>query len=276
MLDFLRRYQVPISSGALLLLATMLVSANAGGGRRTDPLGRIVLEAIYPFQLAVTGTTVEVARVWNGYLSLVGAREEADGLKERVRTLEGELTRFAEVQEANRRLRRLLKFRRTLDTPVVAARVISWDAAGGHTITLDKGERDGVIKGAAVIVPEGVVGRVFQASAHAARVLLVSDRNSGVDAIVQRTRVHGIVQGRDNGCELKYVKRGSDVEVGDNVVTSGLDNIFPKGVLIGDVVQVARREQGLFQNIAIEPRVAFDRLEEVLVTTGAPSGESVG
>jgi rod shape-determining protein MreC len=133
-----------------------------------------------------------------------------------------------------------------------------------------------VIKGAAVIVPEGVVGRVFQASAHAARVLLVSDRNSGVDAIVQRTRVHGIVQGRDNGCELKYVKRGSDVEVGDNVVTSGLDNIFPKGVLIGDVVQVARREQGLFQNIAIEPRVAFDRLEEVLVTTGAPSGESVG
>jgi len=276
MLDFLRRYQVPISSGVLLLLATMLVSANAGGGRRTDPLSRIVLEAIYPFQLAVTGTTAEVARVWSGYMNLVGAREEADGLKDRVRTLEGELTRFAEVQESNRRLRRLLKFRRTLGTPVVAARVISWDAAGDHTITLDKGERDGVVKGAAVIVPEGVVGRVFRTSAHAARVLLVSDRNSGVDAIVQRSRVRGIVQGRENDCEFKYVKRGADVEIGDKVVTSGLDNVFPKGVLIGDVVQVARREQGLFQSIGIEPRVSFERLEEVLVTTGGPSGESIG
>ena len=275
MLDFLRRYQVPISSGVLLLLASMLVSANAGG-RRADPLSRIVLEAIYPFQLAVSGTTAEVARVWNGYLNLVGAREEADGLKERVRTLEGELTKFAEVQESNRRLRRLLKFRRTLDSPVVAARVISWDASGDRTITLDKGEQDGVVKGAAVIVPEGVVGRVFSASAHAARVLLVSDRNSGVDAIVQRSRVRGIVQGRESDCELKYVKRGADVEIGDTVVTSGLDSIFPKGVLIGEVVQVARRAQGLFQNIAIEPRVAFERLEEVLVTTGAPAGESVG
>ena len=275
MLDFLRRYQVPISSGVLLLLASMLVSANAGG-RRADPLSRIVLEAIYPFQLAVSGTTAEVARVWNGYLNLVGAREEADGLKERVRTLEGELTKFAEVQESNRRLRRLLKFRRTLDSPVVAARVMSWDASGDRTITLDKGEQDGVVKGAAVIVPEGVVGRVFSASAHAARVLLVSDRNSGVDAIVQRSRVRGIVQGRESDCELKYVKRGADVEIGDTVVTSGLDSVFPKGVLIGEVVQVARRAQGLFQNIAIEPRVAFERLEEVLVTTGAPAGESVG
>jgi rod shape-determining protein MreC len=276
MLDFLRRYQVPISSGVLLVLAAMLVSANAGGGQRTDPLSRVVLEAIYPFQLAVTGTAAEVTKVWNGYLNLVGARAEADGLRARVRSLEGDLTRVAEIEAANRRLRRLLRFRRTLETPVVAARVISWDAGGDRTVTLDKGERDGVVKGAAVIVPEGIVGHVFRTSAHSARVLLISDRNSGIDAVVQRSRVRGIVQGREDGCELKYIKRGADVEIGDSVVTSGLDKIFPKGVLIGDVVRVMRRERGLFQSIVVEPRVAFERLEEVLVTTGDPSGESIG
>jgi rod shape-determining protein MreC len=277
MLEFLRRHQVPVSSGVLLLLAAMLISANARGGQRVDPLTRVLLEAIYPFQMAVTAVSSRVGDVWAGYVNLVGTRVEADALRERVRVLEGEVTRLTEVEESHRRLSELLEFRQSVGARVVAARVIGWDAsARDHTVTLDKGEVHGVVKGAAVLVPEGVVGHVFRAGPHAAQVLLISDRNSGVDAIVQRSRVRGIVQGQPGGCELIYVKRGADVEVGDKVVTSGLDGIFPKGVLVGDVVRVKRREQGLFQTIVVEPRVAFRRLEEVLVTTDRPPGESVG
>jgi rod shape-determining protein MreC len=100
-------------------------------------------------------------------------------------------------------------------------------------------------------------------------VLLVSDHNSGVDALVQRTRARGIVQGTvDAGCALKYVKRTEDVQVGDDLVTSGLDGIFPKGLPIGRVVAIDKRGQGLFQSAEVAPRVAFEQLEEVLVTHG--------
>jgi rod shape-determining protein MreC len=134
---------------------------------------------------------------------------------------------------------------------------------------IDRGTQDGIVKGSAVLAPEGIVGQVFLASAHAARVLLVSDHNSGVDAIVQRTRAQGIVQGTvDAGCVLKYVKRTEDVQLGDDVITSGLDGIFPKGLPIGRVVEVDKRGRGLFQHAEVKPSVDFDQLEEVLVTRG--------
>jgi rod shape-determining protein MreC len=271
MFDFLRRYQVPVSSGLLLLLATMLISANARSTGRVDPLARVILSVVYPFQLAVSRVASGFSTVWGSYIDLVGARAEADALRERVRILEGELTGAAEVMSANERLRDLLQFRESVDAPLVAARVIAWDASGwDRTITLDKGTNDGVVEGAAVLVPEGVVGHVFRASGGAARVLLISDRNSGVDVVVQRSRVRGIVQGQQEECELQYVKRGADVSAGDRLVTSGLDGIFPKGVPLGDVTRVRTPKKGLFQAIAVEPLVAFDRLEEVLVQTGPP------
>jgi hypothetical protein len=96
-----------------------------------------------------------------------------------------------------------------------------------------------------------------------------------VDTIVQRTRVRGIAEGGEGACNLKYVKRGADVREGDHVVTSGLDGIFPKGVLLGDVVQVSTPKQGMFQTVVIEPRVVFDQLEEVLVTTSKEPGRQV-
>lgn len=269
MFDFLRRYQVLVSSGTLLLIAAMLISANAGRGERVDPLGRLVLEAVYPLQLAVRQITGAGYNVWHHYVQLVGVRAEGEALRARVALLEGELTRFAEVEAANLRLRRLLEFREGIGERLVAARVIGWDAsARDRTITLDKGKRDGVVRGAAVLVPEGVVGHVFRASRNAARVLLISDRNSGVDTIVQRTRVRGILEGQQGACSLTYVKRGADVREGDHVVTSGLGGIFPKGILLGDVVHVKTPKRGMFQMIVVEPRVVFDQLEEVLVTTG--------
>jgi rod shape-determining protein MreC len=118
----------------------------------------------------------------------------------------------------------------------------------------------------AVLAPQGVVGQIADVSRAAARVVLVTDHNSGVDAIVQRSRARGIVQGgTDGSCYMNYLSRDADVVVGDRVLTSGLDGIFPKGVVIGEVSDVSRRHRGLLQTAAVRPSVALDRLEEVLV-----------
>jgi rod shape-determining protein MreC len=123
-----------------------------------------------------------------------------------------------------------------------------------------------------VLAPEGVVGVISTASPHAAKVLLLTDPNSGVDVLVQRTRVRGIVSGLlERGAVLKYVKRTEDVRVGDPVVASGLDGIFPKGMPIGRVTRVSRKDRGLFLYAEVTPAADAARLEEVLVAppTGA-------
>ena len=233
-----------------------------------------------PLQRVVAAVERTVSGGWQGVSVLWRARSENVALRTRARRLEQELDRLTEVDLENARLRGLLEFRQTLQGDLLTARVIGRDATGlARTITIDRGESDGVARGGAILAPAGVVGQVFLVSPHAARVLLISDHNSGVDALVQRTRARGIVQGTiDAGCALKYVKRTEDVQVGDALVTSGLDGIFPKGMPIGRVTAIDKRGQGLFQSADVAPRVDFDQLEEVLVTRGpvAPSEPAPG
>jgi rod shape-determining protein MreC len=276
-LDFLRRNRVLLTSALCLLLAGGLVVSSSRGRARADGLGRFFLEVMAPLQRATAAVGRTVERSWRGVVETWRARAENAALRARTRELERELDRLAEVELENARLRRLVDFRAALAGELLTARVIGHDATGlARTLLVDRGERDGVVKGAAVLAPEGIVGHVFLASAHAARVLLISDHNSGVDALVQRTRARGIVQGTvDGDCSLKYVKRTEDVQVGDTVVTSGLDGIFPKGLPVGRVVVVDKRGQGLFQYAEVQPRVVFDQLEEVLVTRGAVTSAAV-
>jgi rod shape-determining protein MreC len=237
---------------------------------RSDSLGRFFLELMAPLQRSTAAVGRTVSGVWHGVGDVLRARSENVALRARARLLEQELDRLSEVALENGRLRALLEFRETLQGELLTARVIGRDASGvARTLTIDRGESDGVVRGAAALAPEGVVGQVFLVSRHAARVLLVSDHNSGVDALVQRTRARGIVQGTvDAGCALKYVKRTEDVQIGDTLVTSGLDGVFPKGLPIGRVTAIDKRGQGLFQSADVAPRVDFDQLEEVLVTRG--------
>jgi rod shape-determining protein MreC len=237
---------------------------------RDDRLARFFLEVMAPFQRGTAAVAGTITGSWRGLTELVRARRENATLRLRTRGLEQQLDRLTEVELENARLRKLLEFRETLQGDLLTARVIGWDATGlARTLIVDRGEADGVVKGAAALAPEGIVGHVFLASSHTARVLLVSDHNSGVDALVQRTRARGIVQGTlDAGCALKYVKRTEDVQVGDTLVTSGLDGIFPKGLPIGRVTAIDKRGKGLFQSAEVAPRVDVDSLEEVLVTRG--------
>jgi rod shape-determining protein MreC len=271
MLEFLRRNRVLLASGCFLLVAAALLLRTGAGRLQTDRLGRLLLDGVSPLQRITATAARAVTGVWREAVDLMQARDEVVALRSEVERLAQEETRTAELEGENARLRQLLDFRERLAGDLIAAHVVGRDATGlARTIVIDRGERDGVFKGTAVVVPAGVVGHVFVTSRHAARVLLVNDHNSGVDGMVQRTRASGIVEGTpDGGCGLKFVKRTEDVQTGDEVVTSGLDGIFPKGLPIGRVVAVDKRGQGLFQYAEIAPAVEFDRLEEVLVTRGA-------
>jgi len=270
-LSFLRRNRVLLTSAFCLALAAVLVVQTGRTPARSDRLGGFFLEVMAPLQRSAAAVARAVSGSWHGVGDVVRARGENVALRARVRLLEQELDRLAEVGLENGRLRALLDFRETLQGDLLTARVVGRDASDvSRTLTIDRGESDGVVRGAAVLAPQGVVGQVFLVSRHAARVLLVSDHNSGIDAFVQRTRARGIVQGTvDAGCALKYVKRTEDVQVGDTLVTSGLDGIFPKGMPIGRVTAIDKRGQGLFQSADVAPRVDFDQLEEVLVTRGS-------
>jgi rod shape-determining protein MreC len=272
MFEFLRRNQVLLSSGVFLTLSLVLLSVNRGGTRRFDPLGAVFLEVLRPLQSGIARAGSGAGNLWSRYVNLVGVEKENRELKKRLAQLEAEHHRDAEIELENQRLARLLDFKAEVPSQVVTARVIGKDASGlFESFMLDRGETDDVKPGMAVVCAEGVVGRIAQASPHGSRVLLISDHNSGVDAIVQRTRARGIVEGALNRtCSMKYIKRGEEIEVNDVVVTSGLDGIFPKGVLIGRVSGVTKKDFGLFQVADVVPAVEFSRLEEVLVLTSPP------
>lgn len=270
MLGFLRRNRVLVTSALCLVLGAGLAVRTSRDHTRSDGFGRIFLEVMAPLQVMTSAVRNTIGGSVEGVRDLFQARTDNARLRTALRRATDDLGRLTELELENTRLRGLLDFKETLHGDLITARVIGRDATGlSRTLVIGRGEADGITKGAAVIAPAGIVGQVFQASRHAARVLLITDHNSGVDGLVQRTRARGIVQGTvDAGCGLKYVKRTEDVQVGDVVITSGLDGIFPKGLPIGQVSSVDKRGQGLFQYAEIAPQVDVDQLEEVLVARG--------
>jgi rod shape-determining protein MreC len=194
-------------------------------------------------------------------------KSENEKLRTRIQQLEVEKNRLLEAEATNRRLQQLLEFRSQLASASITASIIANSASTWFkSCLLDRGSVDGVSKGMAVVTPLGVVGQVVAVTPRTAKVLLLTDPNSGVDVFVQRTRARGIVSGSlDNGTIMKYVKRTEDIQEGDRLVTSGLDGVFPKGIVVGAVMKVRKQTLGLFQSIEVVPAVSLARTEEVLI-----------
>ncbi len=260
-----------------LLLGQLLLMA---GSVRRDP-GAILLQtgvarAGQPVVAATRGVGQGVGGFLGSFRNLRGARDENALLRIEVERLRSEVNRYREQAAENERLRRLLGMRETLAPRSVGASIIARTLTGStHMIVVDRGTRAGVKDDLPVVAWGGAVGRVVFAGPDHAKVRLLTDPNSGVSGLVQRSRAEGNVFGRgDAPLEMTYVPKYADVLVGDRVVTSGLEGVFPKGFGIGKVIQVEEPTGSTAKKILIEPEVPFTALEEVLMLTD-PTGSSL-
>jgi rod shape-determining protein MreC len=273
MLAFLRKNQVPLSCCFFLLLSVYILTAAARGQLKNEPLSAVLMFILRPLQIAAQGTVNWFSGLGENYDTLAGFRSENERLRRRIEALEIERQRLLEAQATNDRLKQLLDFRSELSGKAITASIIANNASSWfRSCTLDKGSADGVRKGMAVVTPLGVVGQVVAVTPRTAKVLLLTDPNSGIDVLVQRTRARGIVSGSlENGTILKYVKRSEDIQEGDRLLTSGTDGVFPKGMVVGTIIKVTKQNIGLFQSVEVLPAVQSTRVEDVLVVA-APGG----
>ncbi len=266
-LSRLRRYPIPALILFLLLVALILMSLRVKQQKGTAFLDALALEVCSPFQWASAFVIQTVQRTFEQYFLLVNVQRENEILKQRIAELQKENTLREEALLANERLRKLLGFQEKISTPTIAAEVIGQDSSSWFkSLAINKGEASGVRKGMAVITADGIVGQILKTGRHYATVLLITDYNSAVDSIVQKTRARAIVEGKgENRCQLKYLLRSEEVSVGDIILTSGLSGNFPKGLLIGEVRKVEKKGHSIFQYAELVPSVDLTKLEEVLV-----------
>jgi rod shape-determining protein MreC len=267
-----RKFIIPI---LIFLLALSLISANLHSRENMSFFEAVVVGIASPVQKVLRGIIGGVGDVWRGYFYLVGLRQENETLKKELKQLKLQLSRYREADLANQRLRSLLNFKKSIATPLMPAQLVAFDPSGWfQTILIDKGREDGVVQDMAVVSAEGLAGRVIGVSGNHAKVLLILDANSAVDAFIQRSRARGVLVGLGRErCILKYVQRNEDVQVGDQVISSGMGGVFPKGLPVGTVEEVVRGNSGLFQRVEVEPAVDFSRLEVVMVVKQAPPEE---
>ncbi len=222
---------------------------------------------VSPLESAANIPLKGLTDAWKHYLFLVGLAESNEQLKAENLRLTGELIRSREDERELSRLQQLLGLRKTVNHPMLAARVVGRNPSSiFKLIIINRGENDGLRAGLPVLTSLGVAGRILETSWKSSRVLLIIDENSNIDAILQNSRAHGILQGAASaGCKLKYVVKTADVKVGDVVLSSGMDGIFPKGLPLGVVSYVSRSNADMFQKINIAPFVNSLGMEEVLV-----------
>ncbi len=273
MLAFLRKNQIVLSSCSCLLLSLYILNAASRGQLKNDPIAPILLWVLRPLQVGTHAVTSWFGDLQNSFGTLSGLKAENERLRTRIQQFEAERNRLLEAEATNLRLKQLLDFREQLPTGSVTATIIANSASTWfQSCLLDKGSSDGVGKGMAAVTPLGVVGQVISTTARSAKVLLLTDPNSGVDVAIQRTRARGIVSGSlDKKTIMKYVKRSEDIQVGDRLITSGLDGVFPKGLMVGTVTKVQKQNLGLFQYIELTPAVSLSQTEEVLVVRVEPN-----
>lgn len=269
------RYCRPVVLSTTLFLAFLLITLQV---RQPSPplvlTKRALLATIAPFIKGTALVSGAATSVWRDYIDLRGVQSENRRLREEVARLQLRLEALEEQSGAAPRLERLLDLKVRAGGDLVAARVIGKDATNWfRTLFIDRGSADGLRRNMPVVASQGLVGRVVEVTGRTAKVQLITDPVSAVGALVQRSRVSGILAG-DIGplTRVRYLPLMADVVEGDQVLTSGTGGVFPKGILIGTVASVERRSGALFQEALLKPAVDFAALEEVLVLREAPDG----
>ena len=260
-----RQIKAILLFGVLLVLILMLIVATVGKRQFNAP-HKFTLELIGKAQSGIVCVTGFFSSFWDDYIALVNVREENLRLRDELNKTKTLNNQYREAVATNEHLSELLKLKKTVPAPNLAARIIGRDPSiWFKTVTIDRGSSDGVKQGMPVITVGGIVGQIYNTSPHYAKVLLASDPNSAIDVIVQNTRAQGIIKGNGDGYQLHYVLKNWKITKGDAIVTSGLGGIFPKGLPVGTVTKVTESRRGMFQKVEIEPTVDFSQLEYLLI-----------
>lgn len=264
-----KNYRTVIVVGVMIIAALILLSYSLKYDASTNFFKKTVLAAAAPVQQLFNTSIEAVENAWTRYVRLVGLEEENRILKKKTAELQAELVLYKEGYLEAGRLKQLLSLQEAYPFRYTAARIIGKEqAALSKTLWINKGSSHGLKPGMPVIALPGLIGRLTDVSCSSSKVMLLIDENSNVDAAIQRTRVQGILRGAGSrGCVVRYVSKIQDVKEGDVVLTSGMSNIFPKGLLIGKVSRVDHMDAGLFLSIRVIPFADFASLEEVLVLT---------
>ncbi|HEX7138903.1 MAG TPA: rod shape-determining protein MreC [Vicinamibacterales bacterium] len=251
---------------AVVLGHILLISAQVNSRSGVPMLESVTFGLFSEVQRIVFGATSSVRHVWTGYIGLRQVKQENDVLKQQLSDAQIALQAQRALADRARGLEQLLELRDRTPLRTSAAQIIGAAATPDfRTVTIDKGTDSGLRADMAVIAPAGVVGRVVVASLRAAKVQLLIDRNAAAGAIIERSRAQGVVVGGGDGrLLLEYMSEGLDVAVGDDVVTSGIDGIYAKGLVIGKVDDV-EKAGAAYRRISVRPAVNFSTLEEVLV-----------
>jgi rod shape-determining protein MreC len=264
---------------AVMLGHILLISAQVSSTSGLPVLEAVSFGILAELQRGVSAGVNGVRHVWGGYVDLRHVKAENGELKRELAAAQVDVQQQRALANRSRALEQLLELRDRSSLRTVAAEIIAAGATPDfRTLTIDRGTNDGLRPDMAVISPAGVVGRIVVPSARAAKVQLLIDRNAAAGALIERSRAQGVVVGGGDGDRLmlEYVSEVSDIVVGDVVVTSGIDGIFPKGFVIGRV-EAVEKSGGAYKRIVVKPAADASSLEEVLViVTPAAARETSG
>lgn len=248
-----------------IVLVLILLGSTVGG--RFGVFHQLSLEALGPAQSFFTQLSLGGTRFKDKYVALWKVQEENEQLRLQLDTYRTLLDEYREAYSLNRYLQTELEFKKRETFPALTARVVGKDPSFWfQTLIVDRGGSDGVVVGMVARTSRGVVGQVVQVANNYSKILLANAPSSAIDAIVQKSRVRGILKGAgEKGYVLHYVLKNADVKVGDIIVTAGIGGVFPSGITLGTVSNVHSNRRGMFQEIEVKPAVDFARLESLFI-----------
>jgi rod shape-determining protein MreC len=250
----------------LLFMHLVLLSLQIERPTGTRLFKTWIMAAQAPIITVSSALARGVQHVWRGYLWTVGARSENEQLRQTVRRLSQLNSAYEQARQENIRLCRLLSIRENVGYRSIGARVVARSPSFlSNIVYIDRGSENGVRVDAPVLSGDGIIGRTVLVSKHQSQVQLITNGDASIGAMLEKSRTPGVLMGTGNPLmDLNYISNTESVALGDLVLSSGLDGIFPKGFAIGKVVEL-HKGKDVFQSIKIEPGIDFIHLEEVIV-----------
>ena len=251
----------------IVLASLLLITVSIRYGKENLFFESVIVQIFSPAQSLLTQVRTSISDLLDRYFFLTEVSRENDRLLKEVDRLTRRNSDLLETIKQQGRIKKLLGSNKNRKVKSLAALVIGRDSTQwSNMVFIDKGTDDGIRGNVAVVTDAGIVGHIIHSTATTSKVLLITDSRSAVDSLFQNTRVPGVSTGTGGDlCEVKFVPIDAELEVGDRVVSSGLGGVFPKGWMIGTVVNTVKRKQELFQDVIVAPSVDFSRLEGVLV-----------